>query len=172
MQQSDSARECLLLRSGAGDGEVNGAELCLGEVFVMVMVFVVVGESSEYEEDRKEQQPGESFHRNLTIRSDRIQRHGILVMPLGRVKLVPVQPWRVSGAVALRRLAALVPTQSCPRPARPSPPRTSELLGAQCVHRFDTGSASGRNESRDGREYRQDQDCTRQRKRIIRTDAV
>ena len=53
VQQGDSAGEGLLHRRGAGDGEVDGAELRLGEVFVVVMVFVVivVGKGGQREED-------------------------------------------------------------------------------------------------------------------------
>ena len=49
VQQGDAAREWLLRRRRAGDGEMDRAELCLGEIFVMVVifVFVVVGEGGE-----------------------------------------------------------------------------------------------------------------------------
>jgi hypothetical protein len=52
MQQGDSAGEGLLHRRGTGDGEMYGAELRLGEVFVVVMVFIVivVGEGGEREQ--------------------------------------------------------------------------------------------------------------------------
>ncbi len=63
VEQSDSAGEGLLHRRGAGDGEVDGAELRLGEVFVVMVMFVfVVGERGECAEEGEEQQPGKTLH--------------------------------------------------------------------------------------------------------------
>jgi hypothetical protein len=66
VQQGDSAGEGLLHLSGAGDGEVDGAELRLGEVFVVVMRFVfvrvVVSEGGEIDEAHEQEEEYESFH--------------------------------------------------------------------------------------------------------------
>src|SRR5580698_7951691 len=66
VQQGDSAGEGLLHGRRTGNGEVDRTKLSLGEIFVMMMVFilVVVGESGRGTEEGKEEQPGKTFHEN------------------------------------------------------------------------------------------------------------
>jgi hypothetical protein len=53
-----------LNRRGAGNGEVDGSELGLGEVFVVLMIFIlaVVGEAGDRGEGGEEQQARDTFH--------------------------------------------------------------------------------------------------------------
>ena len=63
VQQGDSAGEGFLHRRGTGNREVNGAKLSLGEVFVVVMIFVVVGEGGKLSKTDEQQKRGKSIHR-------------------------------------------------------------------------------------------------------------
>jgi hypothetical protein len=64
VQKGDSARKGFLHGRGAGNGEVDRAQLSLGEIFVMMMVFVlvVIGKNDGAAQARKKQQPGKTFH--------------------------------------------------------------------------------------------------------------
>jgi hypothetical protein len=76
VQQSDAALEGLLHRWRAGDGKDDGAELSGGQVFVVMVVFVIVSEdlrsrrgsetwgSRKSGQRRKDQQTDDAFHGN------------------------------------------------------------------------------------------------------------
>src|SRR5579862_4660697 len=65
VEQGDSAGEGLLDRRRAGDWEVDGAELSLGELLVVMMifvvVFVVVGEAKEVTRNEKSSKQARRF---------------------------------------------------------------------------------------------------------------
>jgi hypothetical protein len=62
MEQSDSSGERLLHGLDTGDGKVDGAELSLSKVFVMMVIFVIVGCGCEAEQADEQKKSGESFH--------------------------------------------------------------------------------------------------------------
>lgn len=75
MEQSDAALEGLLHQWHTGDWKDNGAELSGGQIFVVMMIFVVVGNgtgfrrsetwgSGKSDERREDQQTDDAFHGN------------------------------------------------------------------------------------------------------------
>jgi hypothetical protein len=89
VEEGHAAGEGLLHGRVAGDGKVNGAELSLGEFFVVMMLFVVVGKSGEVQETHEEEQTYEAFHKRPQERCDEI-----LITRGGRVKLAAVAQTR------------------------------------------------------------------------------
>ena len=62
MQQGNAALKRMLYRSRACSGEVHGAQLRFGEVLVMLMIFVVIGEGIEVEQAHKKSKTENSVH--------------------------------------------------------------------------------------------------------------
>jgi hypothetical protein len=64
VKQSYAALEGLLHCGGAGDWESDGAELGGGEVFVVMVSFVIIGGGSKCQERREKKEAEDMFHRN------------------------------------------------------------------------------------------------------------
>src|SRR5438270_13833883 len=76
MEQRDSALERLLHRRRAGNGKMNRAQLGLGEVFVVMVVFVflVVGKR-ELTQAQQQEQTCDFLHRDLPRGGDTNSSH-------------------------------------------------------------------------------------------------
>jgi hypothetical protein len=64
MQQRDPTLKRFLHPWRAGNGKMNGPQLRLIQILVMVVTLFVVSESRKSKQKRKKQQPRKTFHEN------------------------------------------------------------------------------------------------------------
>ena len=168
VQQRDAAVERLLHRRGAGDGEMHRAQLRRGEIFVVMMILVVVGETGKAKKAMKSRRQANRFIES-PLRARGNSSHA---SPEGQTSSLyysahcsPLAQGRISG------VAAPLLTNS----ARADRAQNDEnLIGSQCVHGLDARSPrlAGMNPAI-GRETRQDhEDCSGQRQRIVGAHTV